>query len=130
MIHRIRFLSSITLAMDQSRSIDQVIPSGQLKSHICHLFLIEPTRLTGRRDAHTPGMSSGGIQRLFKESESDCLLFYDACSSAYTAIAKTNSQGLTDLTTACGFHDTTPGVCAFSFTNTLTQVLTLEYRLR
>lgn len=73
----------------------------------------------------SPSMASHGIQTILEESQSDAILFYDACESAETAVttASNDPQGVTELISACGFQTTAPGPSSDSFAFTLTAEL-------
>lgn len=69
------------------------------------------TRYTRVRNHGAPSMPAGVIQTLFEESESDALLFFDACNAANNAITKTPpaSSGITELIASSGFRNRSCG---------------------
>lgn len=79
-------------------------------------------RTSKRGSASTPSV---GVQGLFEGNRSDALLLYDACSSANGAVTREFRSGgsVTELISACGVHDTAPGVGDNSFTSALIKTL-------
>lgn len=75
----------------------------------------------------TPTVSSGGIQAVFEEADSDVLLLYDCCHSAHPAVT-VSGHGVTEVIAASGFEAQAPGAGNNSFTHSLIQALTQACR--